>query len=132
MRRGVTVIAAHCGTRAGLFDADYLPTFLHLARTHERFFGDTAALNLPTRSYAFRKILEDETIRRKLVHGSDWPIMPLPPLQVGLAKATHLLATESNWLRRDVLIKRALGFDADYWQRGATLLRLPATAAQPA
>lgn len=132
LRRGVTVIAAHCGTRARPFDTDYLPTFLRFARTHERFFGDTSALNLPTRSYAYRSILEDETIRKKLVHGSDWPIMPIPPLRLGWRKAARLLAQEGNWLRRDVLIKQALGFDDDYWHRGATLLRMPAAAAQPA
>jgi hypothetical protein len=32
---------------------------------------------------------------------------------------------ERNWLRRDVLVKRALGFDEDYWHRAAKLCRLP-------
>jgi uncharacterized protein len=127
LRRGVTVIAAHCGTRARPFETDYLPAFLRLAREHERLFGDTAALCLPTRSYAFRPLLEDEAVRRKLVHGSDWPIMSVPPVRVGPLKALRL-AAEGNWMRRDVLAKQALGFDDDYWHRGATLLRLPTPA----
>jgi uncharacterized protein len=132
LRRGVTVIAAHCGTRARPFEKDYLPTFLRLAHEHERLYGDTAALNLPTRSYAYAALLKDEVVRRKLVHGSDWPIVSVPPARIGPLSALRLLATEGNWLRRDVLIKRALGLDDAYWQRVATLLRLPADGAAAA
>ena len=32
-------------------------------------------------------------------------------------------------MRRDVLIKEALGFDADYWRRGAKVLGLSGGAA---
>lgn len=126
LTRGVTVIAAHCGTRATLFETDYLPTFSKLAREHENLYGDTAALCLPSRSYAFKPLLKDEAVRRKLVHGSDWPIISVPPLRAGPLTAARLLAREGNWLRRDVLAKRALGFDDAYWHRAATLLRLPA------
>jgi predicted TIM-barrel fold metal-dependent hydrolase len=129
LRRGVTVIAAHCGTRSRLFEKDFLPAFLRLAREHERLYGDTAALNLPTRSYAYRSLLNDEAVRAKLVHGSDWPIVSVPPLRAGALKALRLLATEGNWMRRDVLAKRALGLDDAYWRRAATLLRLPPGAA---
>jgi predicted TIM-barrel fold metal-dependent hydrolase len=125
LRRGVTVIAAHCGTRGHFFEQDYLPIFMRLAKEHERFYGDTAALCVPARSYAFGKLLTDLAVRRKLVHGSDWPIVSLPVLRMGWFKALKLLATEGNWMRRDLLTKRALGLDADYWHRAATLLRLP-------
>jgi predicted TIM-barrel fold metal-dependent hydrolase len=125
LRRGVTVIAAHCGTRATLFETDYLPAFLRLAREHEHLYGDTAALDLPMRSYAYRSLLKEEAIRRKLVHGSDWPVISLPPLRAGPLTGLRLLAAEGNWMRRDVLAKRALGFDDAYWHRAATLLRLP-------
>jgi predicted TIM-barrel fold metal-dependent hydrolase len=132
LRRGVTVIAAHCGTRARPFETDYLPTFLRLAHEHERLYGDTAALNLPTRSYAYAVLLKDEVIRRKLVHGSDWPIVSVPPARIGPLSAVRLLATEGNWMRRDALTKRALGLDDAYWQRAATLLRLPPDGAAAA
>jgi predicted TIM-barrel fold metal-dependent hydrolase len=124
--RGVTVIAAHCGTRATFTETDYLPTFMRLAREYENLYGDTSALCLPTRSYAFGPLLKDEAVRRKLVHGSDWPIVAMPPLRVGPWRAVRLLAGEGNWMRRDVRIKQALGFDDAYWHRAATLLRLPA------
>jgi predicted TIM-barrel fold metal-dependent hydrolase len=125
LRCGVTVIAAHCGTHARPFETDYLPTFLRMARDHERLYGDTSALCLPTRSYAFRPLLDDEVVRTKLVHGSDWPIMSVPPLRSGLRTVVRLFTREGNWMRRDVLAKRALGFDDEYFRRAATVLRLP-------
>ena len=125
LKRGVTVIAAHCGTRSAPGETDFFPNWQRLAREYEHFYGDTAALNLPTRSYAYTKLLEDDLLRSKLIHGSDWPIMPLPPLRVG---ATGLIESmfDANWLRRDVLIKQRLGFGDDYWLRAEKVLRLNA------
>jgi hypothetical protein len=62
------------------------------------------------------------------VHGSDWPIIPVPPPgRVGTGAALELM-TEMNWLRRDVRIKEMLGFDADYWTRAAKVLRVTNSA----
>jgi predicted TIM-barrel fold metal-dependent hydrolase len=125
LERGVTVIAAHCGTRSKPFETDYVPQFVRLAKEYEHFYGDTSALNLPTRWYAYGPALNEEQVRRKLIHGSDWPIIPLPPPgRVGLGAALELL-TEMNWLARDVRTKEMLGFDETYWNRAATVLRLP-------
>jgi predicted TIM-barrel fold metal-dependent hydrolase len=124
LKKKVTVIAAHCGTRAHLLERDYTPAFMRLAHEYENLYGDTAALNLPTRSYAYDCLLGDDIVRRKLVHGSDWPIISIPTKRAGWLKAAELLLAEDNWMRRDVLTKQALGFDSNYWQRAATLLRL--------
>jgi predicted TIM-barrel fold metal-dependent hydrolase len=125
LRRGVTVIAAHCGTRSHPGEADFLPAFLRMAHEYENLFGDTAALNLPTRSYAYEALLKDEAVRRKLVHGSDWPIISVPTGKyLGWSRAASLMWSEKNWLRRDVQIKQELGFDEAYWHRAASLLRL--------
>ena len=131
LKRGVTVIAAHCGTRSHPFGTDYLKTFVRMAKEHEHFYGDTSALCLPTRSYAIPVLLRDPEVRAKLVHGSDWPVISLPPLRAGVFTALRLLATEGNWVRRDVLAKRALGFDDDYFHRAGKLLRLPPESPVP-
>ncbi|WP_439630001.1 amidohydrolase family protein [Gemmata sp.] len=127
LRCGVTVIAAHCGTRSTPLGTDYLPTFVRMAKEHERLYGDTAALDNPSRSYAFPVLLGDAGVRRKVVHGSDWPIPSVPTLKAGAGTALRLLVTEGNgnWVRRDVLAKRAVGFDDDYFHRAADVLRLP-------
>jgi uncharacterized protein len=125
LKRGVTVIGAHCGTRSAPGETDFLPQFVRMCHEHEHFFGDTAALNLPTRSYAYDVILKDPVVRNKLVHGSDWPIISIPPAtQLGLVPATRLLLGERNWMRRDVLIKEQLGCDDAYWRRAAEVLRV--------
>jgi predicted TIM-barrel fold metal-dependent hydrolase len=123
LKRGVRVIAAHCGTRAMPWNTDFLPRFMHLAQEYEHFYGDTSALSLPTRWYALDRILSNEAMRRKLVHGSDWPIIPLPPV-FALGWAARELMREPNWMRRDVLIKKRLGFDEAYWHRAAEVLGL--------
>jgi len=131
LRRGVRVIAAHCGTRLFPWEIDYLPNWVQLAREFEHFYGDTAALNVPNRWYAYDVILHDPALRQKLVHGSDWPVVSIPPpIRLGPKTSLELLS-ESNWMQRDVLIKQKLGFDADYWHRAAALLHIPDTEPAP-
>lgn len=128
VRRGVTIIAAHCGTRSARREPDYLPQWCRMALEHERFYGDTAALNLPARSYAFRTLLADDRLLAKVVHGSDWPVIPIPPVtQLGPIEALRQ-AEQGNWIRRDVAIKRKLGFGDAYFERAASILRLPPSA----
>ena len=124
LKHGVTVIAAHCATRSLPWQKDYLPQLVRLMHEHENLYADTAALNLPTRWYAYDAILNDPVVGNKLVHGSDWPIYPIPsPRHVGVLDSLKLMV-EGNWLRRDVLIKRKMGFDEAYWRRAGTILRL--------
>lgn len=40
----------------------------------------------------------------------------------GMWKSQRMVATEHNWIRRDILAKRALGFDDAYFHRVETLL----------
>jgi predicted TIM-barrel fold metal-dependent hydrolase len=128
LRRGVTVIMAHCGTRSSPTDRDYLPQFMRLAQRYERCYGDTSALNLPSRWYAYEQILSDPVVRAKLVHGSDWPIIAVPPVtRIDLGTTVGLMR-DGNWMRRDVRIKRQLGFDEEYWGRAGLVLGIPAPA----
>jgi len=122
--RGVTVIMAHCGTRSAMGETDFVPNFMKLAKEYEHCYGDTSALNLPTRWYAYESILKDAAVRAKLVHGSDWPILPLPhPLEHSVRKLWALMHTK-NWIRRDIEIKQSLGFEEAYWHRAGKVLGL--------
>lgn len=123
LQRGVTVIAAHCATQSVPWEHDYLPSFMRMAREYEHFYGDTSALNWSPRSYAWPALLRDPKVRSKLVHGSDWPILPLPPMgQIELEQAWEALR-QSNWLVRDVRIKRALGLvEEEYWHRASKII----------
>ena len=63
-------------------------------------------------------------VREKLVHGSDWPIVPLPsPTLIGMKSSLSAMG-ESNWIQRDIRLKREVGFDEAYWQRAGKLLRV--------
>jgi hypothetical protein len=122
LERGVTVIMAHCGTRSFFGESCHVDSFIRMAHDFERCYGDTSALNLPTRSYGWRRLLEDDVVRNKLVHGSDWPILPLPPLRhTGLRGAVECMR-ERNWMKRDVLVKQRLGLEGEYWTRAGALL----------
>jgi len=131
LERGVTVIAAHCGTRSAPGERCFVDTFVRMAKEHERFYGDTSALNLPTRAYAYAKVLDDPEVRAKLVHGSDWPIPPIPMPRHHGWRGSATLLRERNALRRDVAIKRALGLtEREYWERAGRLIRRPAAGAR--
>ncbi len=118
LKRGVTVIAAHCGTRSTFTEPDFFADFRRMVQQYPTLYGDTAALNLPARWHALRKIVDDELLRSRVVHGSDWPIPPVPP------PAGWALLGQRNWLRRDALVKRRLGFDDAYFNRASRVLRL--------
>ena len=123
LERGVTVIMAHCGTRSFFGESCHVDSFMRMAREWEHCYGDTSALNLPTRAYGWRRLLQDDVVREKLVHGSDWPILPLPPLRhIGLRGAIACLR-EKNWMKRDALVKQRLGLEGEYWTRAGRLLR---------
>ncbi len=124
LRRGVTVIAAHCATRSTFAEPDYLSSFVRMCHDHERFFGDSSAINLPTRWHAYKPILSDPVVRSKIIHGSDWPVLPVPhPVRLGVGKTFELL-DEPNWLKRDIRIKQALGFTDEDFVRGSRVLRV--------
>jgi predicted TIM-barrel fold metal-dependent hydrolase len=124
LQRGVTVIAAHCGTRSVPFETDYYEGFVRLLHKYENLYGDTAALNLPARMSVYRELLKDPFVRSRLIHGSDWPIIAFPPpIRVGALAALDLMH-EKNWMKRDFLIKERLGLDQEYFERGARILGL--------
>lgn len=128
LERGVTVIAAHCGSGRVPGGVDHLDDFIRLTHEHERLYGDTAGMSLPNRWYAFDRLLADPVARTRLVHGSDWPVPAFPdPRVVGL-RATRELLREKNQLRRDVRVKRAMGMtDGGYWARASEVLGQRAT-----
>ena len=124
--RGVTVIAAHCGSKSGFFDRDWFADFADMARTHPNFYGDTSGMAIPNRSRFLVKILREEGLVDHIVHGSDFPV---PPLAWSVApyigwKRSRAIAAEDNWVERDYLIKSTLGFPEAVFTRGAALLGL--------
>src|SRR5437763_3182940 len=70
---GVTVIAAHCGTRSGAFDRDYFDDWVAMLREFPNLYGDISALVSLNRCGHLRDCLRDEILLR-ILHGSDFPV----------------------------------------------------------
>lgn len=122
--RGVTVILAHCGTKSGFFDTDWLPEFIAMARAYPNCWGDTSAFCTPGRTRWIPRVLKEEGLTEKLVHGSDYPVPPAAwtcLFQLGLSKTVSLQRTWS-FLERDIRIKRAMGMPETVFTNTARVL----------
>jgi len=128
---GVTVVAAHCATKSGLFDPEYFHVFVEMTRRYPNLYGDTSAFNVPIRGRHVRECLDPSLVDRML-HGSDYPV----PVHGHFAwlKGYVDWATFRRWethpniLERDYQLKRAMGFPEESFSRIWKILRLPLEA----
>ena len=124
---GVTVIAAHCGTKSGLFDPEYFHVFAGMTRRFDNLYGDTSAFNVPLRGRHIKKCLESPLVDR-MVHGSDFPV----PVHGHFAwmrgfvdwRAFRKWEKNPNIIERDYQLKVAMGFPAESFTRIRGILRL--------
>ena len=113
LKCGVNVIAAHCGTKSGLFDPEYFHVFVDMLKRYPNLYGDSSAFNVPIRGRHVRECLHDWQAGR-ILHGSDYPV----PVHGHFAwlKGYVDWATWRRWekhpniLERDYQLKRAMGF----------------------
>ncbi len=128
---GVNVIAAHSGSKSGLFDPDYFHVFAGMTRRFPNLYGDTSAFTVPMRVRHVRECLR-EPLASRMIHGSDFPVPihgHLPWLYRWLDWNTfRRWERQPNVLERDYQLKRALGFPPETFTRISTLLRQPRTA----
>ena len=126
---GVTVIAAHCGTKSGALDRDYFHTWAKLLREYPNLYGDISALVSLNRCGHLRDCLRPEIVPR-ILHGSDFPVPVLGHrlwLQGWIDRETLQRCQKiENPIERDWQFKEALGFGEDVLTRAASLLRMPA------
>jgi hypothetical protein len=125
LEQGCTVVACHSGSGWPSDELDLLPGFIAMAKTYDRLWGDTAVLGAWGRERDVRRLLDDEAIRLRLLHGSDFPF-PSWPLSfisaLGIQKASSLQKVK-NLLHRDLELKEALGFGRASAERAWELLR---------
>jgi len=123
---GVTVIAAHSGTKSGIFDPDYFRVFADMTLRHANLYGDTSAFNVPMRGRHTLDCLHTPLASR-MVHGSDYPV----PVNGHFAWAGGFVGWSdfrrcqkiTNVLERDFQLKLAMGFPPEYFSRIGSLLR---------
>jgi hypothetical protein len=118
---GVTVIAAHCGTRALPWDGDHFEEFLEMRKRYPNLYGDLAALSHITHLKSLER-LRDEPER--LLHGTDYPVVTavFPSWLKGWIDHETMLGlrTIRNPLEKKIQLTKALGFPdrvfTDLWQ----------------
>jgi len=124
---GCTVVACHCGSGRPSDRQDMLPEFLKLLRDYEKqgnLWGDTAVLGGLQRSRDFARLLADDFVKSRLLHGSDFPF-PAVPLEfsekIGAIKAGRL-QLDANLIRQDFALKDALGIGRASAERAYRLI----------
>ena len=130
LRRGVTVIMAHCAARLWIYESTGpFQAWRRLAREFEHCYGDLGAFTVMTRHLTLDGLLKDPVLRDKLLFGSDFPAWTLPSQflpRLGWRRYRALAALSNPFDRaRETL--RAFGVPEAVFSRAGTLLRgLPA------
>lgn len=132
LRRGVTVIAAHCGTRMFLYERSQFGEWAEMAMKYENMYGDVSAFCLPLHGGPLKRILREPKLLEKIVYGSDAPI-PAWALwyapRIGVKKALKLGGI-TNPLDKIYEMMKAMGVPDGVFSRGESLLRMPAGGAK--
>lgn len=124
--RGVTVIAAHCGTSLFLHEKSYFRVWQEMALHHENFYGDISAFGVITRIWRLGTLLRSPQLAAKCVFGSDFPVPPWPLScvgKIGLKNTLEIRRTQ-NFFDQSVALMKAAGVTDDIFSRGGELLRL--------
>ena len=105
------MVACHAGTGWKNDKPDQLPEFLDLLKRYPKLWGDTAVLGTLGRVTDFLRLLDDERVRNRLLHGSDFPFpVTAAGFSARIGKETaERIDNEKNWLKKDFELKEALG-----------------------
>jgi hypothetical protein len=124
---GVTVIAAHCGTKSGLSDPEYFHIFTEMLSRFSNLYGDNSAFTVPIRGRHVPECVREPVVER-IVYGSDFPVPVYGhfPWARGFVDwhSFRRSEREPNVLERDYQLKKAMGFPAQTFTRLWRLLRL--------
>lgn len=110
---GHPVIAAHCGTCAFFDHEDYYPHFIEMMQRYDNLYGDTAILASLIRWSSLKRLSRESlSIRKRILHGSDYPF---PPARLPYLFRTGLFPPErKNPLNMDLRIKRLFELGPNY------------------
>ena len=117
LEHGLRVIAAHCGTCTIVDREDYYPDFVRMMNRYDNLYGDTSILATWPRFRALARLEgEPVSLKRRLLHGSDFPF---PPSRGPFLRRTGFFPAErGNPLDMDLAIKRTFDLGPDYATQG--------------
>ena len=127
LERGVTVIAAHCGTSLFLHEKSHFRAWQEMALQHENFYGDISAFGVITRIWRLGTFLRSPALAAKCVFGSDFPVPPWPLSCLGKISLRETLAIRRtrNYFDQSVALMKAAGVTDEIFARAGELLRVP-------
>lgn len=100
-----------------VFDREnYYPNFIRMMKRHDNLYGDTAIMASLIRWLSLKRLSrESDSIRARIVHGSNYPF---PPARLPYLLRTGLLPAErKNPLDLDLRIKRSFQLGSHYESR---------------
>jgi uncharacterized protein len=125
LEMGLTVIAAHAGTRGGVWADPFPQEVADLCAHHPKLFLECSAFASPARFHAMRKMWAIPFLRDRFVYGSDFPVPLAWPLFWGRGDVDLLRRARAcqNPLDARALTARAIGVPELAFSRGADLIR---------
>jgi predicted TIM-barrel fold metal-dependent hydrolase len=123
LEMGVKVICAHTAAPI-LFARSQVPRLRALLQRFDNLWVDNSGLANPSRARHLPRFADDPLIQARTLHGSDFPIISSArhyARRLGGAKVARI-HREKNAIQRDVLLKRAIGFDEDSFTRAGEVL----------
>lgn len=120
LQEGCTVVAAHSGFGSFLDGRDFFPSLQDLVRRYDRLYCDTAVLASTFRWRNLPRLLADDAVLARTIHGSDWPFPSNAAVFWNRLSPGALaeLLEERNLFARDLELKRALGLPDACLTRG--------------
>lgn len=125
IERGVTVIAAHCGSKSTPFEKCYYKNWEKMALEYEHFYGDISAFGLPARVRLFKKIKKSQAVQDKMLYGSDIPVPIVSAAffpHMGLRKALQL-QFEKNPFERNYQTMKHINICDKIFHRAADIIK---------
>jgi len=128
LERGVTVIAAHCGTSLFLHEKSHFPAWQEMALRQGNFYGDLSAFGVVTRIWRLGSLLRSPALAAKCLFGSDFPVPPWPLSCLGKISLKQTLEIRStrNFFDQSVALMKAAGVTDEIFGRAGHLLRMAA------
>jgi uncharacterized protein len=114
LEEGVKVIVAHSGAPVHYSrDRNQIPLLREMLRRYPHLWVDNSGMANPSRFLHLQRFALDPEIRDRTLYGSDFPVPASPVYFAGRlgARRTWRLQRIRNPLRRDLEIKRSLGYD---------------------
>ncbi len=126
LEEGVTVIAAHAGTRGLVAPKSYLRAVIALCARHPNLFLECSGCASPGRWGALRELVAIPELRDRWVFGSDYPVPIFWPVlwRGGDRELARRARAAANPLDQRALALLASGVPTEALERGGRLLAM--------